>query len=137
MTIKYDLRSMQYMSSFEKITRSKLKDFFETDDTLIFVVQPMQLQRALGPKGKNAKMLRQKFNKRIKIVEYNPDKIQFIKNMIYPLKAKSIAEEDGTVIIEGPDRETKALLIGRNASNLRALETAVRRYFDVKEIKVV
>lgn len=128
---------MQYMSSFEKITRSKLKDFFETDDTLIFVVQPMQLQRALGPKGKNAKMLRQKFNKRIKIVEYNPDKIQFIKNMIYPLKAKSIAEEDGTVIIEGPDRETKALLIGRNASNLRALETAVRRYFDVKEIKVV
>ncbi|MCK4669785.1 MAG: NusA-like transcription termination signal-binding factor [Nanoarchaeota archaeon] len=125
------------MSSFEKITRSKLKDFFETDDMLIFIVQPMQLRRALGPQGKNAKFLRRKFNKNIKIVEYNPNKITFIKNMIYPLKALKITEEDGIVTIKGPDRETKALLIGRNASNLRALEDAVRRYFDVKEIKVV
>ncbi|MBW3010720.1 NusA-like transcription termination signal-binding factor [Candidatus Woesearchaeota archaeon] len=131
------MASMQYMSSFEKITRSKLKDFFQTEDMLIFIVQPLQLRRALGPQGKNAKMLRQKFNKKIKIVEYNPNVITFIKNMIHPLKAVNITDEDGVVTIEGPDRETKALLIGRNASNLRALENAVKRYFSIKEIKVV
>jgi len=46
-------------------------------------------------------------------------------------------DEMGIVTIAGPDSKTKGLLIGRNAQNLRNLEANVRRYFEVKEIKVV
>ncbi|MBW2987325.1 NusA-like transcription termination signal-binding factor [Candidatus Woesearchaeota archaeon] len=124
------------MSFFEKVTKSKLKDFFEMDDLLIFVVQPAQLWKAVGKKGANVKRLREKFKKNIKIVEYNSDLKTFIQNMIYPLKAKSIAEDDGIIIIETDDRKTKALLIGRNAQALRGLEKAVKRYFKLDEIKI-
>jgi len=134
--IKYDQQSLQVMSFFEKVTKSKLKDFFEMDDLLIFVVQPAQLWKAVGKKGANVKRLREKFKKNIKIVEYNSDLKTFIQNMIYPLKAKSIAEDDGIIIIETDDRKTKALLIGRNAQALRGLEKAVKRYFKLDEIKI-
>jgi NusA-like KH domain protein len=134
--IKYDQQSLQVMSFFEKVTKSKLKDFFEMDDMLIFVVQPAQLWKAVGKKGVNVKRLREKFKKNIKIVEFNNDLKTFVQNMIYPLKAKSITEEEGIVTIEVDDRKTKALLIGRNAQALRGLEKAVRRYFKLDEIKI-
>ncbi|MBW3017904.1 hypothetical protein KY325_01960 [Candidatus Woesearchaeota archaeon] len=124
------------MSFFEKLTQSKLKDFFEMDDLLVFVVQPAQLWKAVGAKGVNAKRLREKFKKNIKIVEFNADLKTFIQNMIYPLKADSITEEEGIITITDEDRKTKALLIGRNAQALRGLEKAVKRYFKLDEIKI-
>jgi ribosomal protein S3 len=33
--------------------------------------------------------------------------------------------------------QTKGLLIGKNARNLRNMEKNIRRYFEVKEIRVV
>jgi transcription antitermination factor NusA-like protein len=57
--------------------------------------------------------------------------------MILPLRVSDIKEEDGVITLTGPDSQTKGLLIGRSAANLRLLEKNVKRYFDIKEIKVV
>jgi hypothetical protein len=57
--------------------------------------------------------------------------------MAHPLIVTDVTEEDGIVTIHHDDLQTKGLLIGKNAKNLRNLEKNVRRYFDVKEIKVV
>ncbi|MCX8147615.1 MAG: NusA-like transcription termination signal-binding factor [Candidatus Woesearchaeota archaeon] len=140
MKIKYDLSIIGFMSLFEKVTHSKLKDCFidKRLDMITFIVQPGQLGIALGKKAANVKELEKKLKKRVRIIEFNPDKLKFIRNMVMPLDVKSVTEnEDGIVIIEGADKKTKGLLIGRNAQNLRNLEENVRRFFDVKEIKVV
>jgi hypothetical protein len=50
---------------------------------------------------------------------------------------KEIAEEDGVFILTPVDLKTRGMLIGRNATNLRAFESIVQRYFPVKEIKVI
>jgi N utilization substance protein A len=127
------------MSLFEKITRAKVKDCFfdQVQDRMVFVVQPGQLWKALGPKGANVKKLEKSLNRKIKIVEFNPNKLQFIRNMVFPLKIKGISEENSVVTLEGEDKQTKGLLIGRNASNLRNLEQNMRRYFELEEIKVI
>ena len=72
------------------------------------------------------------------MVEFQPDMIKFIKNMILPFKVDDIILlDDKTVILKSEDQKTKGLIIGKNARNLRALETNVKRYFDdLKEIKV-
>jgi N utilization substance protein A len=127
---------MLHMASFEKATKAEVKDFIELEDMLIFVVQPGNLFKAIGPKGANVKRLSEKLHKRIKIVEYNPDLAMFIANMIHPLKADSIVQEGKIVTIMSDDTKTKGLLIGRNAQNLRQLEKVVKRYFDIDEIKV-
>ena len=137
--ITYDANSLKIMTLFESITKSRVKDCFidELQNKMVFVVQPGQLWKALGAKGDNVKKLESKLNRKIKIVEFNSDKIKFIKNMIFPLKANDIKEEDDVIIINSDDTKIKGLLIGRNAANLRNLETNVQRFFKIKEIKVV
>ncbi len=136
--IKYDISLIEFIRLFDQITRTNVKDCFEDQNgLLIFVVELGEIGKAVGKKGSNVKIVENRLNRKIKIVEFNPQKLSFIANYIYPLKAVHITEEDGIVTIKGPDVQTKGLLIGRNAQNLRNLERVVRRYFEVKEIKVV
>lgn len=138
--IVYDQETMQKMALFETITHASLKDFFDDpiQERLVFIVLPGNLWKALGKKGANVKKLEQKFKRKIKIVEYNENRLEFIKNMVQPLKINDIEEDDeGIVTIRHEDEQTRGLLIGRNARNLRNLEENIRRYFEVKEIKVL
>lgn len=139
MKAKYDLETLQLMTLFEKITRSKLKDCFTNKDKLFFVVQHGELKKALGPKKENVQKLVKATNRNIKIVEFNPDVLEFTKNLMYPLKMEDISMvEDGVIVIKGTDTKTKGLMIGARAQNLRGYEAMVQKYFDnIKEIKVV
>jgi N utilization substance protein A len=137
--IVYDEDTLKKMALFENITHSKVKDFYDdpVQGRLVFIVLPGELWKALGKGSVNVKKLEQTFNRKIKIVEYNEDLVTFIKNIAHPLKIFDVTEEDGIVTIKHEDMQTKGLLIGKNAKNLRNMETNVRRYFEVKEIKVV
>ena len=106
---------------------------------MTFIVEPGNIRKALGPDAKNAKMLEQKLGKRIKIVEYSSDICVFVKNMVKPNNVDKVeVNEDKIVTISSNDTNTKGLIIGRNAANLRNLENNIKRHFpDLKEIKVV
>ncbi|HII71270.1 TPA: NusA-like transcription termination signal-binding factor [Candidatus Woesearchaeota archaeon] len=137
--IVYDQDTMQKMTLFEQLTRAKLKDFFDdpVQERLVFIVDKGELWKALGKKSVNVPKLMKAFGRKIKIVEFDDDLCQFIKNMAHPLKINDVSEEGGIVTIKHEDLQTKGLLIGRNAKNLRNLEKNVRRFFEVEEIKVV
>ncbi len=139
MKIKYDVSLMKFMDLFSKMTNAKIKDCYE--DTvlkcLVFIVQPGEIQKAVGKKGANAIEFERKTKKNIRIIEFNDDIVEFVRNMVAPLKVANIVKEDGIITITDPDVKTKGILIGRNAANLRNLESNVRRYFEVDEIKVV
>ena len=124
------------MSLFESITRSKLKDCFEQDTSLVFVVKEGEVGKAVGKKAANVKKLELKLNKKIKIIEYSPNLLDFVKNVIHPFKLQDVIDEEGTVTMTAIDSNTRGMLIGRNAQNLRQYETIVKRFFDIKELKV-
>lgn len=127
---------MKFMSIFESITQTKLKDCIENEH-LIFIVQENQIAKAIGKKGNNVRRLHQMLKKKIKLVEFNPDPIIFVKSLISPLKAKDIKIDGDVITIQGGDTKTRGLLIGRNGKNLREYESIVKRYFPIKEMKVV
>ncbi|MEE9525601.1 MAG: NusA-like transcription termination signal-binding factor [Candidatus Woesearchaeota archaeon] len=135
--IKFDINIMKFISLFEKITRVNAKDCFKQDTRLVFIVPEGKAGMAVGKKGMNIKKLENLLKKKIKIVEYDDDVIEFVKNVIHPLGAREIAEDEGTVTITPPDSQTRGYLIGREAVNLRGFEEIVKRYFDIKEIKVI
>ena len=81
--------------------------------------------------------LENKLKKRVKIVEYHTDVMQFVKNVVAPLELKEVKMEDSTVFLSAKDLKTRGLLIGRGASNLRLFEAIVQRYFPIKELRVV
>ncbi len=135
---KLDMDALRMLSLFEKVTDSRVKDAVDYKDKLTFIVEEGQLWKALGKDRANLIKLEELLKRRVKIVEYRKDKIQFLVNLIHPLRVKDIQEdEEGIITITGTDTKTKGLLIGSRAQNLRATEEVMRMYFDVKEIKVI
>jgi len=135
--IVYDMSAMKFMSLFESITRAKLKDCVIKENMVLFIVHPNEIGKAVGSKGANVRKLEKVLNKKVKIVEFSPEPVNFIKNLVHPLQVKEITEDEGTYTLTPVDLKTRGMLIGRNASHLRAYEDVVKRYFPVKELKVI
>jgi N utilization substance protein A len=135
--IVYDTGAMQVIAHFEQMTRARVKDCILTENQAIFVVEPGDIGKAIGPRGANIRRLEAALKKKIKIAEFSHELVSFIKNLVYPIDVKEIKEqEDGIVLIVPPDLKSRGLLIGRNAQTLRAYESAVQRFFPIKELKV-
>src|SRR3989338_4295860 len=127
---------MEIMTMFESMTGAKLKDCI-ADGKLIFIIEEGQMGRAIGRNGSNIKRVENAFKKKIKLVEFSGNPLQFIRNMIHPIIASDITEENGTITIHGRDTSARAALIGRERQNINQVSDIARRYFDIKEIKVV
>ena len=136
---KLDINLLRNINLFESISQSRVKDCFEDmQGNLIFIVHPGEASKAIGKKGTNVNKAAMLLRKKLKVVEFNPNVEKFITNLIYPLKVNSIEFNEGIVLIKDNDRQKKSLLIGRNAKNLRFLESIVKKYFpQVNEIKVI
>jgi transcription termination/antitermination protein NusA len=137
--IRYTQELLGIMSFFTKITRVAPKDCFEDNfKTLTFVVPHDQLGRALGKKAANVKKLEKLLKRRLRLIGWHQEVIQFVRHLIHPLRPATVEEEGNIIYIKDNDKKTKSLLIGRNAQNLRNTEAIVQRYFsDITEIKVV
>lgn len=133
---KYNLELLKIMSLFEKVTRTRLKDcFFDDNDLLTFVVDAPYLGKAIGKRAANVKKLENLLKKKIKIVGFTDSPEKFVENLIYPIKAE-VVKVDNLITIKGPDTKSKAILIGRNQSNLKNYKNIVNKYFKDIELKV-
>ena len=121
----------------ERITKAKVKDCFTDEEgSIFFVVAPGEIGKAIGKGASNIKRLQQELQRKIKIIEYNDNVVEFVKNIIYPLHVQSITEEQGVIIIKETNKKAKSLLIGRQGRNLKLIDRAVKRFFQ-NEIKVI
>jgi N utilization substance protein A len=135
--IVYDTGAMQVMAHFEQMTRAKLKDCIMGEQQVFFVVEPGDVGKAIGPRGANIRRLEEAMKKKVKMVEFAPELVSFIKNLVYPIDVKEVREQDdGIVVIMPPDLKARGLLIGRNAQTLRAYESVVKRFFSIKELRI-
>ena len=136
MKITYTKEILEIMVLFSRSSGADIKDCFEYDGVLYFVVTEGNLGKAVGKGGQTVRELQEKLKKRIRVLEFNPNLIEFLKNAIYPLKADSIEENNGLVVLRSAERSTRALLIGRNAKNLNRVSDVAKRYFPIQDIKV-
>ena len=135
--IKYDSQLMKTMSVFEQVTHAKLKDAVDQENRILFVTEENEAGRAIGRHHSYSEKLARLLKRKIKIVEFNPDVKGFIRNLVYPLNTRDIEESQGTITISSGDPETKRILIGRDAKNLKDLRSVVKRFFDIQEIRII
>ena len=128
--------TIKIMAMFESFTHAKLKDCFTFDDTLTFVVNEGEMGKALGKGASNVHRMQGSLNRKIKILEFNPEIQLFIRNMGYPARIQDIQQEGMIITLIPEDLRSRGILIGRNAQNLREMEKIAKRYFDIEEIKV-
>lgn len=134
--IKFDSNLMKLITFFESMTGAKVKDCI-SNERLIFIIEENEMGKAIGKNGINIKRVEKALKKKIKLVEFNNNVLQFVENMVYPIEALDVTQEEGIVTIHGKDTSTKAMLIGRERQNINHLSNIVKRYFNVKEIKVI
>jgi len=134
--IIFDNNILKVMNLFSTLTKATVKDCILSENKVIFIVEEGQILRAIGKKGSNVRRIEKALNRKIKIVEFNPNITTFISNLFYPSRIKDIQEEDGVYTIIPEDLVTRGFLIGKNAQNLRSCEDIVKRHFKIKEIRV-
>jgi N utilization substance protein A len=135
--IVYDTGTMQVIAHFEQMTRARVRDCIVAENQVIFIVEPGDIGRAIGPRGANIRRLEAGLKKKVKIAEFAHELVTFIKNLVYPIDVREVKEQDdGVVVLVPPNLKARGLLIGRNAQTLRAYEAVVQRYFPIKELKV-
>ncbi|MFH1209774.1 MAG: hypothetical protein V1663_03220 [archaeon] len=127
---KIDKDTIQNINLFEKITRAKVKNYFENNGILNFIVEDREIGKAIGKDASNIRRLSDLFKKKIRIIEYNSDPVNFFKKLIYPLKPQEINFNNSCIEVNA-DTKTKALLIGRNQKNLKIYNDILNHYFKV------
>ena len=137
-TRTYDIALLQLMGLFERVTHAKVKDVMYFKEMPTFIVEEGELMRALGPRNMNVERLEKMLGKRVKIVEFRANVVDFVRNLLIPYRTVSINQEGSVILIEGQDTKTNGLIIGAHAQNLRAYEGIVQRYFpEITELKVI
>ena len=127
---------MKLMILFESMTGAKVKDCI-ANEKLILIMEENEMGKAIGRNGINIKRMENNLKRKIKLVEFSNDVLKFIKNIIYPIEALDIKNEDEIITIHGKDTSSKAMLIGRERQNINHISSIVKRYFDIKEIRVI
>jgi transcription termination/antitermination protein NusA len=135
--LKLDQETLGLSLLMERISGVRVKDCFRDEDVLYFVVSPGYLGKAIGKGGANIKKIQTELGKKIRIIEFRDNMIDFVKNVIYPLKVAEVVEEENIVYIKDPNKKTKSLLIGRDGKNLKLINRAVKRFFSVDDVKVI
>jgi len=131
--------TLRYISFFESITKTRVRDCLETEDKLVFVVEPGQANKAVGRGGENVIKLKNSTGKNIQVVEYSDDPEQFIKNVFYSYNVQKVVIENRGNVVHATvtvDPKVKGRAIGKNGRNLRIARDIVNRHHNVQSISV-
>jgi len=139
-----DMKTIQNMNLFEKITGVKPRCCFEYNQMRFFVVPRFLIKKALGENFRNLSRLEPQIARRIRIIaepeKKNQEEIErFVKTIIFPHEFKKIeiamTEGEPEVQIYSMPR-AKAALIGRDKQRLLEMSQAIEQFFSIKKVVI-
>jgi len=139
-----DMKTIQNMNLFERITGVKPRCCFEYNQMRFFVVPRFMIKKALGENARNLSKLEPQIARRVRIIsepeKKNQEEIErFVKTIIFPHEFKRIEinmnnGEPEVQIYSMP--QTKAALIGRNKLRLQEITQAIGQFFNIKKVVI-
>jgi len=136
MKISYNASTIQYIALYDSLAHGAVKDCFELNETLYFIINPGMIGKAVGPQGNVIKKLERLVKRKLRVVEFNTDIIKFISSLVFPIKVEFVSNESDIITVRASDNKGRGIMIGRNAQNLRTTEQILKRFFPIKELKV-
>ncbi|MFH0961458.1 MAG: NusA-like transcription termination signal-binding factor [archaeon] len=122
--IKISTDDFRFISLFESLTNAGVKDCITYPDKVVFIVNEGDMGLAIGKAGANVKKVEDALGKKIDLIEYSKDPIQFLKNLVYPVKIKNAytaQKSTGAKIInlqvENPNDKKALLANGKKRLN--------------------
>lgn len=131
--------TLRYINLFEAVTKTRVKDCMETEEKLVFVVEPGQANRAVGKAGENVIRLKNQTGKNIQVIEYADEPEKFIRNVFYNYNVQNVVIENRGNVVHATvtvDPKVKGRAIGKNGRNLKIARDIVNRHHNVQSISV-
>lgn len=131
--------TLRYITLFENITKTHVRDCMETEDKLVFVVDTGQANKAVGKAGEHVIRMKNTTGKNIQVIEYSDDPEMFIRNVFYNYNVQSVVLENRGNIVHATvtvDPNVKGRAIGKNGRNLKIARDIVNRHHNVQSIIV-
>jgi N utilization substance protein A len=141
--IKLTSDELRLMSLFQSITSATARDCIVDGkmDRVIFVVNKGQMGLAIGKGGATIKQLQNVVAKKVELVEFSEDPVEFIRNM---LNSEMVADvrisdrPDGTKqAVVTVDARKKGAVVGREGRNAEKARLLAKRYFQITSVLIV
>lgn len=137
--IALDNETIGYIRLFEERTGARVKDCLEAEDKLVFIVEPGEIHKAVGPAGTVVERLKEMLKKEIMVVEYSDDPEQFAKNVFFAYESKTVVlspKGKGRHATITVDPVWKARAIGKSGKNLKIARAILMRHTDIHSVSV-
>lgn len=139
MTLTFDNDTIRLMNLFENITGAPVKDcLIDNENGIVyFVVQEDKVGIAIGKNGVAVKKAERMIGKSIKLFEFSKDVADFVKKLVPQATTVRIKNEDEKIIVEiKVQKKDKAMVIGRDARNLKLFKELLQRSHNVSDLIV-
>ncbi len=143
MTVKLNKEKLRYISLFEELTGATPKDCVETGEEnshITFVINESDMGKAIGQDGRNIKKVRREFDKRIDVVEYSGDPVEFLKNIFSSVEIHDIdieenedGEKSAIIDVEGTE---KGRAVGKNGWNINRARKLLSRHHGMSDVSL-
>ncbi len=137
--ITFNEKTLRYISLFEEITGAKVKDCIDIPEKVIFLVNPGNVEKAIGKRGKNVTKVSNKIDRNVHIIEYSDDPEQLLENIFYSYEVKEVELEEKNGVKHGTVEvapENKARAIGKKGRNLSIARKIMMRHSDISSVSV-
>jgi N utilization substance protein A len=141
--IKLTPEEFSYLSLFQTITTAVSRDCIIDDkmDRVIFVVHKGQMGMAIGKGGTNIKQLQNAITKKIELVEYSDNPVNFIKNIFNSNMVQDVRISEREAGIKNAivvvDMKKKGLVVGKDGRNVDKARMLAKRYFNINNVLIL
>jgi len=141
--IKLTPEEFSYLSLFQTITTAVSRDCIIDDkmERVIFVVHKGQMGMAIGKGGTNIKQLQNAITKKIELVEYSDNPINFIKNIFNSNMVQDVRISERESIIKNAivvvDKKKKGIVVGKDGRNVDKARMLAKRYFNINNVLIL
>lgn len=138
--IKITPEEFSYMALLHEVTGVHVRDCIVDDenDRVIFLVNPDEVGKAVGPRGTYVQKLRKIIGRNIEIVGYSEDLEEATRLALAPARVKEVrlVNRPGgkKVVYVSVEPSDKGIAIGRNGKNVARARIILGRYFGVDSV---
>ncbi|MEL9909130.1 MAG: NusA-like transcription termination signal-binding factor [Desulfurococcus sp.] len=138
--VKITPEEFRYMTLLNELTGAVVRDCIieEDNNRVIFLVNPEDVGKAIGPKGFFVQRLRKILNKNIEIVGYSNNLEEQVRYALSPARIKEIklsTRPDGSKILYvAVDPADKGIAIGKNGKNVQRAKLILKRHFNIDSV---
>jgi N utilization substance protein A len=137
--ITLDNETLALIRLFEEATEARVRDCLSVEDKVIFLVEPGDLPKAVGPSGVRIERLKSLLKKELMVVAFAEDPTTLAMNIFFayhPVSVEFSVKGTGRHVTVHVDPTWKARAIGKQGKNLKIARAILVRHSDIVSVSV-